>query len=105
MSRVFLLGPTDHNIDDALRYGRLQIVFEGPRPSIFDHKRFSAEYCKRLRELNFDPDKDFVLLIGTAVPLILCTSFLLDEYGFFKALLFNAAKNCYVVRTLGDETD
>lgn len=103
MTRVFILSETDYDISDALRYGKLTVVFEAGRPSIFDHARFKDEFKRRVKALGFDHNKDFFLCIGTAVPLLLSQSFLTQDYGWFKALFFHAATQRYVVRVLGDE--
>lgn len=101
--KVFVLQNTDHDISDAKRYGQIIAVFNDRRPSVFDHERFRNQYLDRLIELEFNPNEDYVLFAGTAIPSILCTGFLMEEYGGFTALLFNAATQRYLPRRFGDE--
>jgi hypothetical protein len=103
MSRVFILSETDYDISDALRYGEVTVIFKQGRPSIFDHPRFASEFKTRMRQLQFDNRHDYFLCIGTAVPLLLSSSFLIQEYGWFKALFFHAAAQHYTMRVLGHE--
>jgi hypothetical protein len=103
MSRVFILSPTDYDVSDAERYGKLTCVFTGPRPSIFDHARFREEFKKRIRALGFDNRTDHFLCIGTSVPMVLSASFLCQDYGYVKMLFFHAAEQRYVMRIIGDE--
>jgi hypothetical protein len=103
MSRVFIISPTDYDVTDALRYGKLTVVFTGARPSIFDHARFRDEFMKRIKALGFDNRTDSFLCIGTGVPMVLATSFLVQEYQWLKVLFFHAADQRYVMRVIGDE--
>jgi hypothetical protein len=103
MSRVFILSPTDYDVTDALRYGDLAVVFTGGRPSIFDHNRFKDDFKRRIKALGFDNRTDHFLCIGTSVPMVLATSFLIQEFGYFKMLFFHAAEQHYVMRIIGDE--
>ena len=103
MSRVFILGPTDYDISDALRFGDVVVIFMSSRPSIFDHNRFASQFKTRVRSLGFNSRDDYFLCIGTAVPLLLSSSFLIQEYGSFKALFFHASEQRYVMRVLGYE--
>lgn len=101
--RVFALQQTNHDISDASRFGKIVYVFGERRPSLFDHEGFRSQYLDRMEELRFDPNKDFVVFVGTAIPSVLCTSFLMEEYGGFNALLFNATTQQYLLRRIGDE--
>jgi hypothetical protein len=103
--RVFVLQETDHDVSKAKKFGEIVYVFGNRRPSVFDHGRFRAQFIDRLYDLDFDAQKDAVAFVGTAVPAILCTSFMMEEFGGFNALLFNAATQSYLLRRLGDETD
>jgi hypothetical protein len=103
MSRVFIISPTDYDVSDATRYGKLTVVFTGARPSIFDHSRFREEFMKRIKALGFDRNTDSLLCIGTSVPVVLATSFLVQEYQWLKVLFFHAAEQQYVMRIIGDE--
>jgi hypothetical protein len=104
MSRVFILNETDHDIRPAFRFGALVTIFGRTRPSIFDHNKFKKSFLDKVKELNFDPAIDSFICVGTAVPLVLATSFLQEEYGALRVLLFNAQSQDYVLRVLNDET-
>jgi hypothetical protein len=103
MSRVFIISPTDYDVTDALRYGKITVVFPSVRPSIWDHARFRDEFKKKIKALGFDNRKDYFLCIGTSVPMVLSTSFLCQDYGWVKVLFFHAAEQRYVMRIIGDE--
>jgi hypothetical protein len=102
MSRVFILSETDHDIRSAFRFGKLVTIFGRTRPSIFDHAKFKRDFLKRVSDLNFDNTTDSFLCVGTAVPLILATSFLQEEYGALRVLFFNAQSQDYTMRVLNE---
>jgi hypothetical protein len=103
MNRVFLLNETDHDIRSAYRFGKVVTIFGQTRPSIFDHVKFKKSFLEKVQALNFDPVIDSFLCVGTAVPLVLATSFLQEEYGTLRVLFFNAQSQDYILRVLNDE--
>jgi hypothetical protein len=91
---------TDFDLTSAERFGTICTVFPAKRPALFD-VRHKLEFLRSIRAANFKNEVDFFLFAGTSVPSILCTSYLIEEYGSFNALLYNATRNCYVCRPLG----
>jgi hypothetical protein len=98
--RVFILNESIHDIRQAFRFGKLVTIFGKVRPSIFDHERFKRDFLDKIRRLEFDPKHDCFLCVGTSVPLVLATSFIIEEYGYLQCLFFHAANQDYVLRCL-----
>lgn len=103
MSRVFLFEETDFDTRSALEHGDFVYVFQDTiRPSIWSTRIFEQQFLERIRLLQFDKRRDKFLMLGTAVPNILITSFLIKEFEWFDALLFSSTTRSYVLRTLGN---
>lgn len=98
--KVFVLQSTDFDLTSAEKFGSLTYVFGRDRPSIFDHGEFKKQFLSLMELLRFNPEKDYFLFAGTAVPSILVTSFLIQRYGGFNALLFQSSCREYTSRRL-----
>lgn len=103
MSQVIALKPPqreDFDLSSAKKFGSLCFLFERgeSHPSIWSDE-FVDEIRDRLRRINFDPDSDFVLLVGSQVPIIRLVAMLSGEVHW-NALAWNAAARSYQSITL-----
>ena len=102
--RAFLLEDTAHDVTGATSYGTIQTLFTSnvKRPSIWTDA-YSDAILARLREVQFDPDKDFIIISGPLIGLTILAAAISYEYGSFRGLAFNAHDDVrnYEVITLG----
>lgn len=110
-SRVLILEKTSDKVDvtPAAEYGELVYVLDrttrgAQRTSVFDTSRYEEMLLKRLDELRYDPDEDYVCLAGKVICVSVLCALLAREYGAFKALMFDAHESRYVNRVMGKET-
>lgn len=93
MSRVYAIQPArrdDFDLSSAKKFGPLHFVFErGERhPSIWSDE-YLHEVMHRLEKKGYDPERDFILLIGPQVPLFRVACSLSSRYHW-QALAWNA---------------
>ena len=107
MSRVFVLEPTKLDVEKAKTYGTLVYVFNnGDRRASIWTEEFIEQVMTRLQSLCYDPDGDYVAIVGHLVPMAVVIARLTYDYDHFQALCFSSTEREYVVRVLGgDDTD
>ena len=90
-SRCFLVEATDLDVSSASKFGELQVVFpsERWRPSVF-LPDYAEALVARLREVDYDPEVDFVVVAGRQLPLAVAMAAIGATYGKFRVLAFNA---------------
>ena len=100
-SRVFLFEDVNFNISRAKEYGKLITLFPDgdARPSVFQHEEIKSEVLKRLDELEFNPELDLFLVVGTVTHNLLPICFMLERYRRVRVLLFHSISRDYVVRS------
>lgn len=99
--RVIALEPVTYSLDSVLPYGPVQYLFEQgrrARPSGTD-TRFTAAVRKRLLDLTFDPEKDYVLLVGCQASIARMLAVMVNDYGGknIECLAFNPRVSSYNV--------
>jgi hypothetical protein len=97
-NRNIVLEPTRFTEHEDVEY-----VFgtESRRSSIWS-PNFVVELEDRLREMQFDPEHDHVVIVGHMVNMVILTSVLVRLYGGFQALMWNAVDRNYVLRKIGE---
>lgn len=89
--------------EDLSPYGEAVLVFkddEANRPSVFDPNKFSACTLGRLQELGYNPEDDFLVVLGSMIGVSLLIAAALNKYGSIRILLFSAITGAYVPRVL-----
>jgi len=101
--RVFVLEPVKQRLDNAARFGKVEYIFppDAARCSIFDTKDLSDEILASLKTQSYNPDSDYIVITGHQIPVVTMVAALANEYGEFKALLYNAVEHDYIERVLG----
>ena len=101
--RVFVLEPVKQRLDNAARFGTIAYIFppDSARCSIFDTEDLSDEIITTLKTQSYNPETDYIVITGHQIPVVTMVAALANEYGKFKALLYNAVEHGYIERLLG----
>lgn len=106
--RVFVLEPTMHDASGASQFGEITMVFEHQRdhPPTFS-QGFRISLMKRLHELSFDPDEDYLVITGQLVALTIAIAAMVAKYGAIRTLCFNAHADVreYEEVVMGENTE
>lgn len=103
MSRVFMLAPSDRiDVRRASRYGEITYLYDRgeQRASIWD-PMYVVEAIDRMRDMGYDPRRDYVLVAGSTAPLVMFTAALATRYKNPAALFYDLPTGEYVVKSLG----
>lgn len=106
MNRViFATDRQRKDISGAEQHGELVFLLTGSeQPSPFRPEDVAYRFAARLREINFDPDRDCIALTG---PVFLVSMFLASAVtwcdGRVNVLLFDATNDRYVLRPFAAE--
>lgn len=101
--RVFFFEPTKQRIDDALKFGKGEFIFDedSPRSSIWDSETLSEEIVESLQRQHYNNERDFIAITGHFVPIAVMVAAIASHYGSFQSLLFDGVAHRYVIKTLG----
>lgn len=105
-SRVLIVQDQSDRFDisGAHRFGEVEFLLD-PDISPFNTDRVAMQIAKRLRELDYDPDRDFIALTGPALMLALFMGIVMSAYTEPRILLFDAKARKYELRTLTSPFD
>jgi hypothetical protein len=102
MNKVILIQRPKHGLDisKAARYGDLTLIEDerGHYSSVFDINEYCEFLLSRLSELNYDPQKDYICVVGSMVNVCVALVCVARNFETFKVLLFNSVINDYVAR-------
>jgi len=102
MPKVILIEKPKANIDTskAKDFGEIEYLFDNAqkRCSAFDTIKYQRYMLKKLEEINFDPDSDFICATGSVLVLTVCLIAIAQRYDRFKALIFSSTESQYVER-------
>lgn len=92
-----------YELSDAKRFGRITYLFrrEEYRSSIWS-KEYVKEVLDALQHLDYDPEIDYIVIVGYQVTLTLAISAILTRYRRIQVLLYSAVEQKYIPRTLGE---
>lgn len=98
MAKVYIINDSNHNFDDAKRYGELRYVTKGKVP-IFKTGATKSLLIEGLKD--FDHTNDYLLVSGPSLlcmqaALLLCNG----DNKVIKTLVFDAKEQSYIVRHL-----
>lgn len=104
MSRVFALSPSKYDITGATEYGEIVYLYNDinkPRMPYAFVDDFGQDVWRRMEQNSYDPDKDYLLIVGSHVILAQWVAAVISECEWCNALLFNSTDEIYVPRILG----
>lgn len=100
MPKVFIIEPPRNNIDvsDARKFGDIVYVFEvdDRRCGVFRHVLFGQTILQRLELHKFDPETDYVCVVGAMLTVSIAIITIAQYYDAFNVLLFNSVDDSYV---------
>ena len=100
MCKVFAIESTNLDLGPTREYGDLVYIFENSRVSIWD-REFSQSIVDELFVLGFDPTRDYLVMTGHIVPLVLAVAAAVTAWGTIKLLLWSASERHYTEREVG----
>jgi hypothetical protein len=88
--------------DNLLLFGDQQYVFPPnvKRVSVFNTDAFMEEVCRRLKDMAYDPDYDFIVLRAPITQVILIVTAALKQTGTIKVLIYDPPNTRFVERLL-----
>lgn len=96
--KVFVLfEDTKKDVSDAGRFGEITYVYptNEPHPKVWTNS-FVQDMLKRLSDLQFNPEVDYVVVSGTVVPLVLLLTRLARDYQTLNMLLYDSSVDEYI---------
>lgn len=105
MPRAIILEPPGHLFDltDVARFGLVKYLFDPRGPHPFRQEEFRSEVNRRLDEVAFDPDVDYVVLVGKTTKFLYLSLEVVARYGRVKLLQFDATRAEYFVQHIGQQ--
>ena len=103
MCRVFLFEETHLDISKLKDFGQVTYVFhtaEGRRP--LRDEKLEDQIISQLTRFRFDPDKDYVAIVGQVLTVAIFVSAVVSTYRTVNALCFDANESSYYERGLGE---
>lgn len=102
MSRTFVLEPCDLSIAQAQKHGKTVYLFDKneARSSIWDSE-FQQEIRDALAYHKFDSAKDYFVIVGRMVPIVIAITTLVKMFGTVRVLFYSATERTYIVRSVG----
>lgn len=94
MSRVFVSQDTPHNLAHALAYGDLTILESRDYPLFADGRPVIERLRAKLSD--FNPDEDYLLLVGDPVIMSLCFDIIASAFKFVRVLKWDRQATRYV---------
>lgn len=100
--RVFILEPTKVDVSKARRFGDVKYIFGrgDTRPSIWSEE-FAQTCLDILKENDYSPDDDALLMVGQIIPLTKLVAAVAEEYRYFRCLCWVATDHDYTIQDYG----
>lgn len=108
--RVFLLEVSQNvDVGRALEYGPIVPLFKSTngdkkgkadRPSMWDTEEFKEQILKELEDHKYDPEKDYLLIAGHIIPIVIFVAAVVAEWENIHVLFWSSGYKKYVVRKL-----
>ena len=102
MARVFCFEETHLDISGLKKFGEILYVFysrEIRRP--LPDMQLEDQIISQLTRFKFDPDEDFVAIVGQQLPLAIYIGAVVATYGQIRSLCFDARNGEYYERSMG----
>ena len=107
MHRVILFECPDKAFDltDLARFGEVTHLFNNTKdrlvPHPFRHEQFCKLIMEKLQAMSFNPDKDYIALVGRTTKFLYLALQVVAEYRRAKLLQYNATNGTYFVQHIG----
>jgi len=103
-AQVVALELNKFNTEGAEQFGEMVYLFpaDKARPSIWAAQYRNA-IVAALEEIEYDPNLDYVLLVGQIYPLTVLVNVLTQRYRMFKVLVFNSTTREYQTEIFGND--
>lgn len=104
--RVFVPEiPRRIDVSGAKKFGKIIPIFDEQerRESIFHCEKFGLDVIRRLDELEFDHESDYLCVSGKQLLTILVVLAAATRYSQVRLLVFDAARDEYVCREINLE--
>lgn len=100
MSKVFVMSESvkdKHNVDGLAAHGEIVFLYKRNEklPSAYNPSEFASSISSRLSDNEFDPDNDFIALVGKQIELAMIFYTVGLLVGNVRMLFFDAAKVAY----------
>lgn len=94
---VYLPHTTDKfDVEDAKRFGRLRVIFRKELyPDEVDDLIDSVTTRAEDALSGFDPDRDYLCLVGSPVYTVLCAFLIGRQHDSFRVLRYDRLERCY----------
>ena len=103
-ARVFIIEKPQvgKDVSTAEQYGKLVTIFDfnARRPSVFHPTEYVEQVIRRLKECDFDPTNDMILLCGALLPTSLLLTAVVNEFKEVRVLMFSSHESMYVEKTI-----
>lgn len=98
-ARVVLVEETNKDLGNAHIYGDVTVLMPkaSHRPSIWEQE-FIRHIEKRLNEIDFNPELDYLLVAGSQISTSTVIASLASKYSSFKVLFWHASIKEYLPR-------
>lgn len=103
MTRAFAIQFNSRfNLKPAEKFGEVTYLYTDKVPPIVTPQVVVEEVIERLEHFSFDPDKDFVVLSGSTVNVVLFVAAAILAYEKIKLLIYDPKRNVYYEREIRD---
>lgn len=102
MARIFVFEHTDLDISQLWKRGDVTYVFaSGESRRALRDDNLEEQIISQLTRFNFDPEKDYLALVGSQLSLVILTTAAVSLYGEIKTLAFDSVSRGYYERKIG----
>lgn len=109
MPKVFIVEPVRSNLNfqSAEQFGETVYLFnEGDRrSSVFDSENYADDIAEALSRKEFNPNKDYICITGSIIPVTLVVATMIHLYGRVNALFFRANESSYSSHWIGENSN
>lgn len=103
--RVFIVVRNSRfDVTPAEEFGRVEYVFDDDSVSPFSQS-VTDDIARRLRDANFDPERDYIALTGPTIMVSLLVGVAMSSWPSIRTLLFDARKEGYRERSFAAPTE
>lgn len=95
---LFVVESPRFNVASAVEFGEIVYLFKDGQLNPLHTDNTIKSIRTALQRIDYDPDVDFVVMAGSSLLLALYFATVAQEWGFVRALMFDARHNKYVER-------
>lgn len=100
---VFLVETPYKDVSRINTYGEPAMLWPAgiSRPSIWDTERVTASALARLETMGYNPDVDYLALVGSNALVSIVLAAVCSHYGQIGVVMFDNKNQKYIARRLG----